>query len=143
MNKNEWKIIAENGDYALVDMGNQYVVACRLNKEDMSWAHGTYFAHWNAGGSEKFKCLLEAMQFMHQRTYKGNKPCPTRMDEIAEKCVSHLSDLEEEEFLADELELSESEREYFEVSFSDESEEEEEYESMDLDDLFDELMHDM
>lgn len=38
MNKENYNIIIECGDYALIDRGHEYVVAYKLNKEDMSWA---------------------------------------------------------------------------------------------------------
>ena len=137
MIKKDYVLLIEYGDYALIDMGHQYVVAWCLNKKDMTWAHGKYFEHWNVSTEERWEMLLNAMDYMYERTRKGNKPSILRMQEIAEKCVSYLHDIKEDEFLEDELELDESEREYF--GLLEESEDFDVLEEGDLDDDYKEI----
>lgn len=92
-------------DYVLAYRGSSYqpwVAAWRYNKENASWGQGHYFEE-----------LFDAMEYI--RTKQG-KPNWYRLDEIASKAIDGLIEddpYEAEEYLRNEIEITDEEAEYF------------------------------
>lgn len=119
MNKENYNIIIECGDYALIDRGHEYVVAYKLNKENMSWAQGHYFSTWSQTQERKLAMLQAATSFMLRKVTDDHSPSEIRFREVAEKCITYVSEQCGEDEVAcdlmDELDLSYDEKEYFNV----------------------------
>ena len=110
------EVILKCGDYALIDKGNEYVVAYRYNESDGTWGQGRYFTPYPATEENKLYQLKAATEMMYSLV--TGKIHPMRFQEIAEKCVAYLADeCEDEEFLESELDLTEEEKEYFGVEY--------------------------
>ena len=60
---NKVKVLLQQGDTALIDMGHQFVVATGFDETQplyQMWRHGKYFSHWN-DEERKAMCLLDAV----------------------------------------------------------------------------------
>ena len=129
----KYNIILRNGNYALLDAGTQYIVACDFDetqREGEQWGHGTYFTHWNQDANKKQQALSSALEYFRLRTETDYIP-RCRLEELTTQFKDGLIEDDEEQALIyfDEVcEMSESEKEFFGIETESEEEEyEEEY----------------
>lgn len=121
-NAKDYKIIAQYGEYTLIDRGNEYVVAYRFNDEKMTWQHGVYFTPYYNGKLEKVRMLSKAIEFFRTKVDE-EYISRSRVEEIATDSLHGLIEDDEEtamEFFENELELSDFERNYFGINTGDE-----------------------
>ena len=114
-------ILLQDGRYALIDRGHEYVVACGFNEETMEWTQGYYFSHWNEK-DRKARALLNAVDDFFVRT-KENYIQRCRLEELATKFAHGFKECDENsaiEFFEEECELSESEMKWFGINESEE-----------------------
>ncbi len=123
------KILFESGNYALIDRGEsftEYAVVNGLDKTTMEWDFTVgYFTVWNP--EEEPDCLAKALDLYRAKTDK-NYISRSRLEEIATRFKDRLSELSEEideececssfdydtlVFMAEELELTDIECDYF------------------------------
>ena len=114
----DYKIIAQYGDYTLIDKGSEYVVAYGFDTEKTIWAHGVYFTPYYNGKLERLRMLSKAMEFFRTKVDE-EYISRSRLEEIATDSLHGLLEDDEEtamDFFDNELELSDFERNYFGIS---------------------------
>ena len=114
-----YTLVEENGPYALILRGEsmtQYAVVCGLDKETGSWDWTCcYYDFGKLSGLTKAEALFKALDYYLMRTNGKHIPW-SRMSEIATVLKDGLIEDGEEEtyrYMADVVELSEIEAEYF------------------------------
>lgn len=114
----DYRIILQNGEYALLEAKNEYIVACGFDEtqpENQQWRHGTYFTHWNQSKEDKQQSLALALEHFRVKTEeKYIHRC--RLEELATQFKDAL--LEDDKhsaivFFEDFCEMSENEKEWF------------------------------
>ena len=115
----KYTLIEAKGQYALILRGEhmtQYAVVCGLNEETGSWGWTcSYYDFGKFSNLTKAEALFKAVDYYLMRTNK-NHISWTRMSEIATILKDGLIEDGEEEaycFMADVVELSDTEAEYF------------------------------
>ena len=106
-------VLLTKSNYALIDKGHEYVVACNYNPETKEWGHGTYFSHWN-NESEKVRCFFNAVECFRIRT-EENYISRYRLEELATQLKDGLLETDEEyarEYFEETCCLDENEREW-------------------------------
>ena len=71
------EIILQKGNYALIDRGHEYVVACGFDEtqfENQQWEHGIYYSHWNESESKKAEMLSNALNCYREKTEENYNP---------------------------------------------------------------------
>ena len=75
------RTIIQNGRYALIDRGYEYVVACGYEGEGKSWQQGYYYSHWD-DLEKKGICLTNALDHYMLLTNE-NYISKGRLEELA------------------------------------------------------------
>lgn len=118
----KWIEILNGGKVRLLQSENdsQFVVAIGYNPEapeGQRWNYGDYYPYWG-NAEDKAKCLSAAVEQFRYLTEKDYIP-KERFEEIATQSISKLHEEmdsdEFENFLRDELDLDDHERECLEI----------------------------
>lgn len=123
----KYEVILRNGNYALLDMGYQFVVVSGFDSslpEGQQWDNGTYYSHWNQGVEDKQKALFEALELFRMRTEFNFIP-RCRIEELATRFKDGLIDADKDlamEFFDSECEMTDEEKEWFGIETESEGE---------------------
>ena len=123
----KYNIILRNGRYALLEMKNQYVVACGFDEtqeEGSQWAQGYYYTHWNSSEIVKQRMLSAALEYYRSLTETDYIP-RCRLEELATQFKDGLIEDDEEsamEYFNEVCEMTESEKEFFGIETESEEE---------------------
>ena len=123
----KYTVLLRNGRYALLEMKNQYVVACGFDEtqaEGSQWDYGAYYSHWNRSVEDKQKALYNALDFFRLKTETDYIP-RFRLEELATQFKDGLIEDDEEsamEYFDSVCEMTESEKEFFGIETESEEE---------------------
>ena len=123
----KYNIILRNGRYALLEMKNQYVVACGFDEtqeEGSQWAQGYYYTHWNSSEIVKQRMLSAALEYYRSLTETDYIP-RCRLEELATQFKDGLIEDDEEsamEYFNEVCEMTENEKEFFGIETESEDE---------------------
>lgn len=126
----KYNIILRNGRYALLEMKNQYVVACGFDEtqsEGSQWSHGYYYSHWNNSEIVKQRMLSAALEYFRELTETNYIP-RCRLEELATQFKDGFIEDDEEsamEYFDEVCEMTENEKEFFGIETESEDEENE------------------
>lgn len=120
-------LILQNGSYALIDRGHEYVVACGYDEtqpENQQWNSGIYFTYYNTNELEKTRMLSKAIECFRIKVDE-EYISRSRLEELATDSLHALIEYDKEttmEYFEQELELTDFEREYFGIEKESEEE---------------------
>lgn len=112
------KILLQNGRYALIDRGHEYVVACGYNEEAGEWSQGYYYTHWNENETRIAYCLNAATGHFLSLTDE-NYISRSRLEELVTQFKDGLLELDEDyamEFFEGECGLTEYEKKWLGIT---------------------------
>lgn len=109
---NSQRVLVQEGRYAIIDRGYEYVVACGFNGDE--WNQGYYYTHW-CDEKAKVKMLSEAIE--HFRCLTDEEHISrSRLEELATNFKDGLITDDEEsamEYFKGYCDMSEREMNYF------------------------------